>query len=58
MSAVLSWVRRDLLFLFRFSHAPLAPEGISCVGLSSPQRLKAIHLDCSMYGLKAVPLCA
>jgi hypothetical protein len=33
----------------------LAPEGISCAGLSSPQRLKPIHLDCQMYGLKAVP---
>src|SRR5882757_5582224 len=33
----------------------LAPEGISCVRLSSPQRLKPIHLDCKMYGLKAVP---
>jgi hypothetical protein len=33
----------------------LAPEAISCAGLSSPRRLKPIHLDDEMYGLKAVP---
>jgi hypothetical protein len=30
----------------------LAPEGTSCTGLSSPRRLKPIHLDNWMYGLK------
>jgi hypothetical protein len=33
----------------------LAPEGTSCGRLSSPQWLKPVHLDCKMYGLKAVP---
>ena len=32
-----------------------APEGTSCGRLSSPQRLKPVHLGFSMYGLKAVP---
>jgi hypothetical protein len=33
----------------------LALEGTSCGRLSSPQRLKPVPFDCSMYGLKAVP---